>query len=250
MKIIATSDLHGNFPLIEEPFDLLLIAGDVCPTHDQNVHFQKNWIKEVFPKWINALPYANPWSMAILVPGNHDFGLERLGKQEIEELEHACEGHLKFLRHSMYDFEFPVSDGTDTLTIFGTPYCSVFGFWAFMITDDSLERKFSQIPEGVDILISHDSPNIGKLGAITQGKWKSDTTGNKILAKHIERIHPKLFVSGHFHSGNHEPQMIGETLAANVSYVDESYYPTYQPLVINYNEEDRTFSHDLSSKEK
>jgi Icc-related predicted phosphoesterase len=141
----------------------------------------------------------------------------------------------------MYEFEYPVSDGLDSLTIFGTPYCSIFGNWAFMINDDALDKKFSQIPEGVDILVSHDSPNIGKIGAILEGVWKNDTTGNKILAKHIERVHPKLFVSGHFHSGNHDVQKIGNTYAANVSYINEDYYPTYPILKISYNEETRNF---------
>lgn len=239
MKIIATSDLHGFFPAIKEEFDLLIIAGDVCP--DMNYAAQVDWLNSVFTDWVKGLPFKTPWSQVILVPGNHDFGMERMSRSEIEVFEHKCDGRLKFLRHDLYEYEFPVSDGLDTITIFGTPYCSLFGTWAFMVGDSTLEKKFSQIPEGIDILVSHDSPNVGRLGAILTGKWKSETTGNKILPKHIERVHPKLFVSGHFHSGNHEPQMLGETLAANVSFVNEDYLPEYEPLVIDYNEEDRTF---------
>ena len=241
MNILASSDFHGNLPEITKPFDLFLIAGDVCPAHDQYYAFQVEWIMSEFADWVNNLPFATPWGKVILVPGNHDFGLERISHTEIMELEHKCGGRLKFLRHDLYEFEFPVSDGLDSLTIFGTPYCSIFGHWAFMINDETLEKKFSQIPEGIDILVSHDSPNIGKLGAILEGPWKSDTTGNKVLAEHIKRIHPKLFVSGHFHSGNHEVQKIGETYAANVSYVDESYSPAYPVLEIPYNEETREF---------
>ena len=242
MNIIASSDFHGNLPYIDKPFDLFLIAGDICPAHDHYFSFQLEWVMNEFANWVNALPYASPWSRVILVPGNHDFAFERMSHAQIMEFEHKCNGHLKFLRHDMYEFEYPVSDGIDSLTIFGTPYCSIFGNWAFMVTDETLEKKFSQIPEGVDILVSHDSPNIGKLGAITQGRWKNDTTGNAVLAKHIERIHPKLFVSGHFHSGNHEVQCINGTYMANVSYVDEGYYPAAYPVLqIPYDEENRKF---------
>ena len=241
MKIIATSDLHGNLPLIEEPFDLFLIGGDVCPAHSQYVFFQREWLTTEFVEWVNNLPYETPWSKVILVPGNHDFALERMSHAEFSEMESKCNGRLKILRHDLYECEFPVSDGFDSLSIFGTPYCSIFGNWAFMVSDETLEKKFSQIPEGIDILVSHDSPNVGKIGAILDGPWKNDTTGNAILAKHIERTHPKLFVSGHFHSGNHEVQKIGETYASNVSYVDEDYEPAYPVLVISYDEETRTF---------
>ena len=90
-----------------------------------------------------------------------------------------------------------------------------------------------------DILISHDAPNVNKLGAITQGYWKSDTTGNTILPKHIERVKPKLFVCGHFHSGNHELTSIGDTIATNVSYINEAYEPFWDVLSIYYDEENR-----------
>lgn len=246
MKIIASSDFHGQLPYINEKFDLFLVPGDVCPAHSHYYSFQKEWLMTIFANWVKSLPFANPWSKVILTPGNHDFGLERMTHAELMELEMKCDGRLKILRHDMYEFEFPVSDGLDSLTIFGTPYCSIFGNWAFMINNDSLDKKFSQIPEGVDILMSHDSPNIGKLGAILEGPWKNDDTGNAVLAKHIERVHPKLFVSGHFHSGNHEFQTIFDGVkAANVSYVNEDYYPTYQPLVVEYDEETRIFTHDL-----
>ena len=241
MQIIASSDFHGHLPLVDRPFDLFLVAGDVCPAHDHYFSFQWGWIMTEFVGWIKSLPFATPWSKVVLVPGNHDAALERINKEQIKELEDACEGRLKFLRHDLYEFEFPVSDGLDSLTIFGTPYCAIFGGWPFMVSDETLEKKFSQIPEGVDILVSHDSPNVGKLGAILEGPWKSEDTGNKILAKHIERIHPKLFVSGHFHSGNHELQKIGDTYAANVSYIDEDYHPHYSLLYIPYNEETREF---------
>lgn len=246
MKILASSDFHGQLPFIREEFDLFLVPGDVCPAHSHYYSFQKEWLMTVFADWVKSLPFANPWSKVILTPGNHDFALERMTHAELMELEMKCDGRLKILRHDLYEFEFPVSDGLDSLTIFGTPYCSIFGNWAFMINDEALDKKFSQIPEGVDILMSHDSPNIGKIGAILEGPWKNDNTGNAVLAKHIERVHPKLFVSGHFHSGNHELQTIFDGVkAANVSYVNEDYYPAYQPLVVEYDEETRVFTHDL-----
>ena len=248
MRILATSDTHGYFPDVklslpegETGFDLLLLGGDVCPAHDHYYAYQKGWLMTEFVAWIKSLPYNNVWSKVVMIPGNHDFALERMSHAELTELEHACDGRLKILRHDIYEFEFPVSDGIDSLTIFGTPYCSIFGNWAFMVSDETLDKKFSQIPEGVDILLSHDSPNVNKLGAILEGPWKNDNTGNKVLAKHIERIKPNVFVSGHFHSGNHNFENINGTWMGNVSYVNEQYTPANLPIIIPYNEEDRKF---------
>ena len=241
MKIIATSDFHGYLPTITEPFDLLLIAGDICPATDHRKIYQGFWLRNEFMSWLKGLPYANVWSKVIYVPGNHDFVMEYMTSTEMLELEHMSEGKMKILRHDLYEFEYPVSDGTDTLTIFGTPYCTEFGHWAFMKPTEILEQKFSVIPEGIDILVSHDSPNIHKLGAILEGPWKNDNTGSAVLAKHIKRIHPKLFVSGHFHSGNHNLIEDDGILMANVSYVNEDYYPQHEPLVIEYDEENRKF---------
>lgn len=35
IRIVATSDLHGNLPYIRENFDLMLICGDLCPTANE-----------------------------------------------------------------------------------------------------------------------------------------------------------------------------------------------------------------------
>jgi Icc-related predicted phosphoesterase len=239
MKILATSDLHGYMPVINTPFDLLFICGDVCPIHDQYYAYQIGWFVNEFPVWLNGLPYKDEFSKVVLIPGNHDFGLERASKEDILEFKKNTNYRVEFLRHNLYEHEFPVSDGLDSLKIFGTPYCSIFGNWAFMVPDETLERKFSQIPDDVDILLSHDSPDINKLGAILEGPWKNDTTGNKILSKHIERIKPKLFLSGHFHSGNHNFEEVNGTYMANVSYVNERYQPVNDVLEIDYDEENR-----------
>ena len=239
MKIIASSDFHGFLPNIEEPFDLFLICGDVCPVECHGRKFQDEWLHDDFVSWINSLPFNTPWSKVVMTPGNHDFVMESYDREDYDGLERMCNNRLVILRNEQYNFEFPVSDGTDTLSIFGTPYCTIFGNWAFMRSIEVLEQKFSEIPEGIDILISHDAPNVNKLGAITQGYYKSDTTGNVLLPKHIERVKPKLFVCGHFHSGNHELTNIGDTIAANVSYINEDYEPFWDVLSIYYDEETR-----------
>ena len=239
MRILSTSDLHGRLPKISQEFDLLLIAGDVCPVENHGRTFQEEWVNCEFAEWVNSLPFNTPWSKVVMVPGNHDFIFEKYSKKDCEEIENKCNGRLVILRHEPYEFEYPVSDGTDSLKIFGTPYCSVFGSWPFMIPDDKLDEKFSEIPEDVDIIISHDSPNVYGLGDITQGYRKKTGTGNRVLYKHIKRVHPKLFICGHFHTGNHDLVCDDGIFMANVSYIDESYEPYWPVFEIEYDEEKR-----------
>ena len=44
---------------------------------------------------------------------------------------------------------------------------------------------------------------------------------------------PKLHLSGHIHTADHNPIMIGDTKHYNVSYLDEKYTPTFEPLYLD-----------------
>ena len=243
MKFLATSDLHGYLPEIREEFDLLMICGDICPDLFGIEYNQLNWFEEVFVKWVNYLPFKNEWSKIIVIPGNHDKCFEKfISNLKIMEWEGKTNNHLKILIHDMYEFEYPVNDGIDSLIIFGTPYCKKFGTWAFMEYDDTLEKKYSQIPDNVDILLSHDSPNINKIGAVLDenSRYYNPFAGNDILPKHIERIKPSIFHSGHMHSGNHNPFFQDGCFLENVSLVDEDINPVYNILKYSFNEETKT----------
>ena len=228
MKIIVSSDFHGFLPTIED-FDLFLICGDICPAINHSIGFQTIWCKEVLVKWFNSLPYHDENSKVIMIWGNHDFVGEKHTAEVSKTISEGTNGRVVVLNHEAYTWQY--QDGTK-LHIFGTSYCGLFGNWAFMKDDETLDRLFGQIPEGIDILLSHDSPNIWKMGAITQGRWKSDVTGNRILPAHIRRIKPRFFFSGHFHSGNHSFDEREGIWCANVSFVDENYEPVHPLLKV------------------
>lgn len=247
MKVLVTSDLHGYLPEITEPFDLLLICGDVCPAHDHYFTFQKQWFETVFVEWVNCLPFKGPWAQVVMTWGNHDQVGERLTKTDIEELRIKTGGRLVILKNQAYDFEY-INNLEDTevktVKIFGTPYCKEFGNWAFMVSSEKLHKKYSEIPEGLDILISHDSPHINNLGLIQEGWNAGEDAGNFILDEYIREKKPRYFFSGHIHSGNHNFEIVnvhpdpeeGEILVkmANVSYINERYNPVYDVLSFEY----------------
>ena len=238
VKISATSDLHGNLPEINQEFDLLLICGDICPSHNHNKLYQKEWLETCFCEWIKYITNQN--NKVIIIPGNHDFYFENILEEKKRDLENKCLGKLKILYHEEYNEAFINENGEILLLkIFGTPYCSVFGNWAFMRSDAYLKEKFAEIPNDIDILISHDAPNIYGLGDITEGRYMKAGTGNKILADEIYRIKPRIFHCGHFHSGNHEFQEHEGIWMSNVSFVNEQYRPSNPILNYEYDLEKR-----------
>ena len=248
VKTFITSDLHGELPIIIESFDLLLICGDVVPAHDHYYSFQKEWVETVFVEWVNKLPFKNIGSKVIMTPGNHDLIFERWNENDYMHLNKLTNGRLIVLRNKEYIFEYTSYESeittfpsaynlvpfTKKLRIFGTPYCQVFGNWAFMRSEEKLKQKFDEIPENLDILISHSAPDIEKYGMVQQGYYTKNA-GCPILADAIKRLKPKFAFCGHIHSGNHEMQTIDGTSIANVSYVDERYEPTNNVLKLYIN---------------
>lgn len=218
MNLIALSDLHGSLIKVKEPFDLMLIAGDVCPVYCHRREFQAEWLKDEFVEWVMSLPFKDEGSKVVMVAGNHDFVLESWTQKKIDEWVSLFNDRLIYLNNTEYVFKCNEKE----YKIFGTPYCKVFGNWAFMRED--LDYYYKHIPQGLDFLISHDAADINGLGMIAEGHHAGTNAGNKVLAKYLLESKPKYYFCGHIHSGNHELTDIGNgTKAANVAILDERY---------------------------
>ena len=242
IKIIAFSDPHGDLPTITEPFDLMLIGGDICPAHDHYNWYQREWLSTVFVKWVQELPFAGLDSKVVFIGGNHDFYLEQEPNPNkgdyssiYTDILKPCGGRLIYLEDDEYVFQKVNEDGqVESLKIYGTPWCKVFGNWAFMRYDDKLAKLYANIPEGLDILLTHDAPDIQGCGKITMGRWAGENAGNKVLAKAIKQKEPKYVFWGHIHTGNHKLTKVYKknTYIRCVSLLDEEYYPLFGPFVM------------------
>lgn len=232
LDIVASSDFHGHLPKITKPFDLMLLAGDLEPTISHNYYYQQDWYKMKFIPWVQNLPFKNAWSKVIFIAGNHShFLAQEQHSDTVKELEHKCNGRLKYLHNEYYETEHLDEDIGDivTLKIFGTPYCKIFGDWWNMLSPDGLYKAYSKIPENVDILLSHDAP-LGTCDVCYGLKDFGITPehiGNRQLADAILERNIKLAIFGHLHSGNHDGELLGDTLCYNVSLLNERYQPTY-----------------------
>lgn len=214
-KLAITSDLHGNLPNIE-PCDILLVCGDIFPLHIQtSMPHCKMWLKGEFSDWCNSIPAKE----IVLIAGNHDFYFARNLTFELNT------NKVRYLQ----DAEVTI----DGIRIYGTPWCHQFGNWAFMLSDDGLTKYYEQIPEGLDILITHDALSIGNLG-LTEWLGEFHNAGNKVLTKYVLERKPKMYFCGHIHDGNHKLQTIEGIQMANVSLLDNTYSVTYPVLYYDY----------------
>ena len=232
MTICAISDLHGNLPLYPSEFwngimdcEILFICGDILPLNIQfDMLRSRNWLTEEFKPWAASLPVEQVYFIA----GNHDAWFERndLTAHQI----FPSHDKVRYLKNEYIDY---ISHQDSKIYhIFGTPYCHIFGNWAFMKDEETLVKKFSQIPDNIDILISHDAP-YGVSDICFQG-FSSDKghIGCPELRDAIIEHKPKYNFHGHLHSSNHGEEILGETKVFNTSILDEGYNLIYKPLIM------------------
>lgn len=229
MKILATSDLHGNLTDLNfEGIDIVIIAGDFAelkgggPWHWYN---QKKWIQKKF------IPLVEKYSNVqfCITPGNHDMVLDYSKTVNLTEIDYKIKWPNNC--HILIDKMIEIKG----LKIYGTPWVPIISYrWAFESESDKLKKKFSLIPEDLDILITHTPPHISRECCIDRSmQWGgSEAFGSSELANEIDLKKPKYAFCGHIHSGDHNMIEFGETKIYNVSRLDEKYEIGYEPLIL------------------
>ena len=224
------SDLHGELPYAKESSEITLICGDIVPLSIQrSISESKLWLKTEFAYWARNWPSDKIFFIA----GNHDFVFDgHMSYNDIMELSINSNNKLWYLQNN--SVIYTDKEGKD-YTIFGTPYGHIFREWAFMLPDEELAIKYADIPENVDILLSHDAADINNLGLVPPSIWHPESlnVGNTILAEAVKLKKPKYYFCGHVHDGNHKVETIDNTLMANVSLLNDSYQISYEPLYLD-----------------
>jgi Icc-related predicted phosphoesterase len=210
-RIVATSDLHGKLPKIPE-CDLLIIAGDICP--DGPPLIQAKWINIHFREWLKVVPAKEIAAIA----GNHDL--------IFETAENLVPKGLRW--HYLQDSLIELFG----LKIYGTPW--QLPFWgAFNLEEESLTKRYSNIPENVDIIVSHGPPfGIGDEVPQIIGPEKKlsiQHAGSISLRNRAFAIHPKLVIYGHIHCA-FGLNNVDDILFANVSLLDDDLEMVNQPV--------------------
>jgi Icc-related predicted phosphoesterase len=208
-RIAATADLHGNTPEIP-PCDVLLIAGDVCPVSDHRNGFQRRWLETVFAPWLTSLDAG----AIVGIAGNHDF---------------VAQAEPALMRSLPWTYLCDESTRVGGITIHGSPWTPTFHEWAFMRDEPELVPLWTQIPDDVDVLMTHGPP-FERGDLVVDGRHAGSTT---LLARLGELERLRLHVFGHIHESHGSRDRLGDATLANVSYVDFHYRPVQPPVVFD-----------------
>jgi Icc-related predicted phosphoesterase len=209
-KIVCLSDTHNCREQISVPDgDVLIHAGDAT------IH---GTIEEIvlFNEWFKKFPH--PYK--IFVAGNHDWLFEMNNRFARTLLDSS----IHYLQDSSIEIE--------NLKIYGSPWQPRFYDWAFNLTRGAeLAEKWSLIPEGTDVLITHGPP-FGILDEVS-GRYSVENVGCEELRKRVEIVRPRLHVFGHIHCGYGTAKHFGVKFV-NASNCDETYEPTNAPVIIDW----------------
>jgi len=169
MRLVLGSDLHGYLPKNIPEGDMLILAGDILPANDaQSFVFRK------LNPWLERAPVKN----IVLTWGNHDW--------------HAFEDLV-----SVYYAIVLIEQSADIngIKIYGSPWSLPFRRWAWMAPEATLEKLYRDIPDDVDIVISHVPP-YGICDKADDGRL----CGSRSLLERIKTLPKlKLLVCGHIH---------------------------------------------------
>ncbi len=180
-KIWFISDTHNEHRQLKIPpgIDAVIHCGD------ESTQRKSQWNEleaRAFFEWYSDLAIPTK----IFVPGNHSTSVEN----GIVRPEHYPA--VKFLIHEAWEW--------NGITIFGSPYTPWFFAWAYNVARPDLDKLWSEIPTGIDILITHGPPK--GIMDVTRD-WRSKVPihiGSQSLTKQvIERIQPSIHAFGHLH---------------------------------------------------
>jgi Icc-related predicted phosphoesterase len=207
MIIDCVGCLHGARPELQGG-DLLIITGDLTATGTIYEHAD-------FLGWLNIQKYKKK----IFIAGNHDNNMDEKFYWD-DSLEYLCDSGTEFM-----DLKLWGSPWTSRFEGINPECCAFTG-----ATDDEISKHFNKIPEDVDILVTH-SPPFTIRDRTKDGKQVGSPS---LMALHLTRFKPKLWVFSHVHEGYgvDGPYPWSGTRYVNCSIMNERYQPVNAPIRI------------------
>ena len=200
IKLSVISDSHNLHEQIKIPdCDILIHCGDAT-------YHGYEWELKEFFEWFVKQPAKHK----IFIPGNHDESFERNPDMAFNCIPEG--GNVIVLIDQAIEIE--------GIKIYGTPWSTLFGGWAFMKQESDLKEIWAKIPDDTDILVVHGPPR-GVLDFCVPS-WFSPSghcAGSSSLGDRIKQIQPKFVFCGHIHESAGVDK-IGKTTVVNASCVD------------------------------
>ena len=233
MRIVIISDTHNNDIFNELPDgDMLIHCGDSTQYGE----------KHEFEKFIFPFMSCTKFDTKVFIAGNHDsiyqYKERYIGKKSewiknVLSEENLSQSDLIYLEDT--SFIFTSSEFSRPIKIYGSPYVPRYGLWSYMIDRNSYEllKKWEEIPNDTDILITHGPPHSILDEVERMGYTKN--TGCELLYTRVFEINPILHCFGHIHD-QHGYEKVKETTFINASICDGENNNIYHPIVIDLKE--------------
>jgi len=205
MRIVLISDTHGLHRQLDVPSgDMLIHAGDFT------LNSKPPSVVSDFNAWLGSLPHRHK----VVVPGNHEFVLEEPRS-----------------RGAITNAILLVDSGVEVegLKIWGAPATPLYGGAFGKSNPEDRKRHWAQVPEGLDILITHTPP----FAILDHGSPSDRREGCPQLLEAVFRARPRVHVFGHIHAG-HGKLWTDDTLFVNASLMSEDGSLGRKPVVIDF----------------
>jgi Icc-related predicted phosphoesterase len=208
VRFVTISDTHGFHDQVQIPDgDVLLVAGDIT---------RRGALEDIcrFNDYLVKLPHR----YKIVIAGNHDLLFEKEPQKARSHLTNAI-----YLEDAMIEIE--------GIRIYGTPWVPAYHEWAFNLPRDGIDLKVKRdaIPNGIDILLTHNPP-FGH-GDLTSYNEK---VGCQLLLQAIRRVKPRYHIFGDIHEGYGRTQE-GVTCCINTSICSLGYQSINRPFQFELN---------------
>jgi len=205
MKLTIISDTHGEQDKLGIlSGEVLIHCGDMF-----NMFSSENDDFDRMDQWFGLQQF----DLILCIGGNHDFELEKRAGYTDRPFRNAI-----YLEGASYEYQ--------SVRFFGAPWVPELRGQAFFKDDPKLRSCWSQIPEGLDVLITH-TPPAGVLDVSSRGLQ----LGCEYLAEELKKKKPALHCFGHVHasSGIH---VIDDTTFINAAQVNNQYRITRKPYEV------------------
>ena len=209
LRLVLISDTHGHHDMLQvPPGDVLIHAGDFTRygRHDDVIAFNQ---------WLGTLPHA----FKFVILGNHESNSAWV-KGGAPYTQARC--MLSFATLLVNESaEVPIAheahdNDVMPLRLFGTNFA-----WPMAEGED--HPNYSLIPKDTDVLITHGPPKGNVDGML----------GCQSLARHVERVRPKVLVCGHIHEA-HGVEMRAGTCYANAANAKRGHGQMgWEPIVLD-----------------
>lgn len=211
MKLVIISDTHEKHDKVVLPEgDVLIHCGD----------FTYQGVTQrvaAFAHWMKNQNFAHK----ICIPGNHELSFGPAVAHRNTVINLIKEAGITYLEDS--------STEIDGVKFYGAPWTPFFFNWAFNLPrGEQLANKWKQIPEDVNVLITHGPPH----GILDQTS-DNGSQGCEELAKRVKTLpNLKVHCFGHLHQDGGKTIDINGVKFVNAAICTDSYSPTNPVQVV------------------